>query len=91
MIGANLSHHPPTITADKRIGDWKTTMAHVEWYTMAWPQYAATWTFNSQVGYITRGVYVIWYQGYWGNPVTVRVGRGYISKRLQEHYRDPKV
>ncbi|MDE0084750.1 MAG: hypothetical protein OXU23_03495 [Candidatus Poribacteria bacterium] len=28
MIGANLSHHPPTITADKRIGDWKTTMLY---------------------------------------------------------------
>ena len=38
-----------------------------------------------------KGVYIIWYYDFWGNPVTVRVGRGDIKGRLTVHRLDSEI
>ena len=38
-----------------------------------------------------RGVYIIWYRDYFGNPITVRVGQGYVRDRLKAHHSNPEI
>ena len=62
----------------------------VYWNTFQWSLYGNS-PLHFNIFGRPKGIYIIWYQNYWGNPVTVRVGQGDIKARLSEHRLDPAI